>query len=455
LVKGGAEPIEYCALGLVVGAGGVDDLPADIACRPDLVDLGGTIRCDARLDDLGEVAVVTVVEREPHARTARQLLATAPPGLLGNQLEDPTRPPGVKRRLRAAPTRRQRYHARRTVEVETEIERIAPRSMRQLVDEGLEGEGERVAARIAQRTGRDTELDQRLSVLQARNETGREMLRGEIGRAGDSIPLAESNEMIAEGVEPAFGREPCLEVVETARPIRIVLNVLAPVPEKLHRPPGQLRDHGCLDHVVALEPPPESAAHARHVHRDPARAYSERLGHQLAPPAGVLRGRPDLDAAVALVVCRAVLWLEVHMRQERIRVRGFQHLVRVSQRLVDMPIAADDGLRLLPRKLRGLPLDRRRALLGIGRPIPDDAQLLERLLRLPPAVGEDGYTVDEAYLEHGLRIRPVYEIGLVDGVAILAKHRRLLVSGIHHARQHRIDPEKRLAVEDPRAVDPA
>src|SRR5581483_1737412 len=37
-----------------------------------------------------------------------------------------------------------------------------------------------------------------------------------------------------------------------------------------------------------------------------------------------------------------------------------------------------------------------------------------------PVFGEDGYTVDEAYLVHGADPQAVFEIGLVDGVAILA-----------------------------------
>src|SRR6185437_4680881 len=119
LVKRGAESVEYCALCLIVGARGVDDLPADIACCPDLVDLGGTIRRNACLDDFGKVTVMAVVEGEPHAGTAWQLLTVAPRGLLGDQLQHPPRPPGIKRRLRTTPARRHRHYARRTVEVET------------------------------------------------------------------------------------------------------------------------------------------------------------------------------------------------------------------------------------------------------------------------------------------------------------------------------------------------
>src|SRR5215469_12583044 len=103
--------------------------------------------------------------------------------------------------------------------------------MRHLVDERLEGEGERVAAGVAQRTGRNLQWNQRLGEQQARNEAGREMLARNPGRGGDPVPLAEGHEMVAESREPALRRQTRLEVMESRRPIGIVLDVLAPVPE--------------------------------------------------------------------------------------------------------------------------------------------------------------------------------------------------------------------------------
>src|SRR6185437_15351728 len=55
LVERGPQAIEYSALSLVVGARGIDDLPADIACGPDLVHFGSAIGRAARLYYLGEI----------------------------------------------------------------------------------------------------------------------------------------------------------------------------------------------------------------------------------------------------------------------------------------------------------------------------------------------------------------------------------------------------------------
>src|SRR5581483_10029490 len=228
---------------------------------------------------------------------------------------------------------------------------------------------------------------------QTRDEAGREMLRGKAGPIGDRVSLSEGHEVIAKGFESAFGRESRLEVVKPSWPIGIVLNVLTAVPEELYRSAGQLRDHYGLDHVVALQPAPESAAHAGHVHGDLACAHAERLRHQFATPARVLRRRPDLDTAVAFIVRRAVLRLEIDVRQEWICVRAFQYAMRVGERLIDIPVASNHGLRLLPRKELGPSLELRRALPGVGLPIPDHLQLFERLLRLPPRVGDDSYTI--------------------------------------------------------------
>src|SRR6185312_12155336 len=97
---------------------------------------------------------------------------------------------------------------------------------------------------------RNAELDERLRERQARDEACREMTHGKIGRGSNLAALTEGHEMIAEGREPAFGRESRLEVVESAGTIRVVLDILPPVPEQLDRPARQLRDHGRFHHEV-------------------------------------------------------------------------------------------------------------------------------------------------------------------------------------------------------------
>ena len=60
-------------------------------------------------------------------------------------------------------------------QVETELHRILPRRVRQLVDERLEHERERVAAGRAQRAGRHAERDLRIAEVEVLDEQRREL----------------------------------------------------------------------------------------------------------------------------------------------------------------------------------------------------------------------------------------------------------------------------------------
>src|SRR5262249_17520442 len=96
LMQRRAQPVQNRALRLIEGAGGIDDLPADVHGSPDLVNARYAALIDARLDHLGHVTKVAVPQRQAHAAT-RAHLPLAPPGLLGHQLQPPARPTGVKR----------------------------------------------------------------------------------------------------------------------------------------------------------------------------------------------------------------------------------------------------------------------------------------------------------------------------------------------------------------------
>lgn len=77
-----------------------------------------------------------------------------------------------------------------------------------------------------------------------------------------------------------------------------------------------------------------------------------------------MRRRPYLNAAIAFVVRGAILRLEIDVSQERISVSGFHHLVRVSECVIGIAVAAHDRLRFLPRQMRSVPLELGGALSG-------------------------------------------------------------------------------------------
>ena len=141
--------------------------------------------------------------------------------------------------------------------------------------------------------------------------------------------------------------------------------------------------------VVVGQPPAEAAAGAHHVHGDVVRLHPERLATRCVPASRRLARRPDLELAV-LEVRDAVLRLERRVRDERIRVGGFDHLrgaararasASPSVRSVNAGCCFDELVRPSGRSRRCSA--RRRAF------VPGDLQLLARRLRLPPAVGDD------------------------------------------------------------------
>ena len=143
-----------------------------------------------------------------------------------------------------------------------------------------------------------------------------------------------------------------------------------------------------------------------------------------------------------------------------------QHLVRVSQRSVDIAIAANYRLWSLASEAPRLSFEACRALRGRGTALPLDAQLVERLLRLPPAVGDDGYPVHQPHFEHCIGPRATHDEGIahtghrlhrreIGADHAATKHRRFLVGGIEHPRQHGVDAEQRPSLEHEPAVHPA
>ena len=112
--------------------------------------------------------------------------------------------------------------------------RIFAGPIRQLVDEGLKDEAQRVRARRAQGPGRHAELDHRLAVFEMRHELRREFVGAHLRRVGGFAALTKGHEMIREGDESALVVEPAFEEMKARRPVKIMLHVVLAVPEQLY-----------------------------------------------------------------------------------------------------------------------------------------------------------------------------------------------------------------------------
>ena len=145
------------------------------------------------LGDFGEVAAVAVLEADTHARCPSA--ASCPTRLLGHQLH--ARRHARRRRSRPRRVSGAGYACVRE-QVEPELHRILPRRVRQFVDERLEHERVRVAARRAQRTGRHAERHLRVAEVEVLDEERRELVAGDVRRTGAYrwSRLAERHEVI-------------------------------------------------------------------------------------------------------------------------------------------------------------------------------------------------------------------------------------------------------------------
>jgi hypothetical protein len=272
------------------------------------------------------------------------------------------------------------------------------------------------------------------------------------------------NDEIARRVEAA------LEVVVAGGPVEVVAEIVFARPQQLDRRAVHLaRDPRGFRHVVVEDAAAHAAPHAHEVDRDVALLHAERLRDDGAPFARRLRADPDFELAV-LVMGRAVLRLEGRVREERIVVRRFDRLRGARERRVGIAVVIE----LDRRRLRGELRRARVECLGVvGRRwpfVPRDLQLLARLRRMPPRLPDDGDATMQADADAADRIRPrqvrttlddegVLHAGeLLDLVDVRGRHLAagdgaLLVDGVEHSRQLRVDAVDRLAAHDPRHVD--
>src|SRR6266850_1859847 len=66
VVHDGAQAFDDSAADLIFGVEGIDDLAADIAGHPDLVDLHFTVLTDTELDHFCEIAAMRELESDAH-----------------------------------------------------------------------------------------------------------------------------------------------------------------------------------------------------------------------------------------------------------------------------------------------------------------------------------------------------------------------------------------------------
>src|SRR6185437_1807736 len=116
-----------------------------------------------------------------------------------------THPAGIEWRQPPAEDRRRRgKYPGGPVQGQAKLQRITARGVRQLIDERLEGKAQTIVERIAPRAGRQTQLDQRLTILQVGYESGGKVVRRQFGTPRSLAMLTEGHEMISECNHPAL-----------------------------------------------------------------------------------------------------------------------------------------------------------------------------------------------------------------------------------------------------------
>ncbi len=180
--------------------------------------------------------------------------------------------------------------------------------MRQLVDERVNDERDRVTARRSQRTGPQSQWLRRSEQLVVRNKP----LRKFGGAHRRRLRLRIGHQVIPPRYNLAGSVQPRLQILESAGPIVIMLHVVFARPQQLHGNAGFLRYVGGFRHVVVGQTAPKAAAAANHMQRDVIRLHFEKAGYPAPAGAGLLAVGPDLKLAV-FVLCGGALGLKRYM----------------------------------------------------------------------------------------------------------------------------------------------
>src|SRR5262249_20232491 len=183
-------------LSLVDSPAWIDDLAADIADDPHLVDGDAAVRIYRDLGDVGEVTAVAVLEGHAHGRALRELPPT-PPRSVAHRFKHASHPCGLK----AVPPIARRRHGLSFEQIEPELQWVLADRQRDLVEERLEYERERVASRRAHGAGRGSERHQRRLEVEVGDEPRGELDRIDVGGIDEpldaALVLAVAHEMVA------------------------------------------------------------------------------------------------------------------------------------------------------------------------------------------------------------------------------------------------------------------
>ena len=174
----------------LLGAAGIDDLAADIARDPDLVELDVAGRGDARLHDLGEIAEMAEVEGDAHAGALRQRVrGLHQPDISATSCAERRACGRCRSRAAHRACRRIEQNARLAEQREAEVDRILAR----LACASSSMKDWKTKASALERGARSgpvgtPELHDRLAVFEVRDELRRELVGIHRRRIGDGLP---------------------------------------------------------------------------------------------------------------------------------------------------------------------------------------------------------------------------------------------------------------------------
>src|SRR5882672_7687074 len=351
-----------------------------------------------------------------------------------------------------------------------ELERILAGRVRELVHEALDEQRVLVDVDAAPETRRHVGVAHRVVDQQVRHGVAERVLaRLEHALEAQGVaPLLRLHDFGTNRSEDRLAREAHVQPSEVAARVQAagepalhhwvvlaVRHVLLARPEHLHRGSGHLLgdEHRLPDVVVRVGATPSEAA-AQHdvVHVDLVGREARGLEDLREGAFAVLRRAPHLAALrrpahgrVHRLHAGVVLVWEVVRRLDFLRRAGERGL-HVAARLV-----ADEGLLRVQSRLEDL-RDARARHLGVLALVPDDRQLLERGLGVPPGVG-DHRDAGVADLHHFLHAGHAAHLGGVEALHLAAEHRAVLHRRVQHTGELDVDAVHHGAVDLPRSVE--
>src|SRR6266850_1506694 len=315
-----AQAFDDAAADLIFGVDRIDDLAADIAGRPDLVDLQFIVLTYAELDHFREITPMRELESDAHAGVLGES-ALAPSGLFRDKLEDALHARSVEIHVAGIGRGRFAGDARSGEKIQAELDGIFTRGVSELVSEGLKNPGVGVAAGSAQSVGGDAERHEGGPEKKVLEKGAGKLIGGDAGGGSELLAFAETDEVIAPGDESPGGVQAAFEKMKTGGAIVIVVKIVLASPEEFDGNADLLGDSAGFEHVVVGETAAESTAGTLHVNDDVVVGNIENLGDEQAAIFRCLAGRPEFKFAV-VIMGETVFRLHGGVREEWIGVSG-------------------------------------------------------------------------------------------------------------------------------------